>query len=370
MNKIVLFTLLILSTIKSFALDFFVWKINKNSPSIIMPKLEGKTKEESVKAYLLAIAENKQISDLFQIAKSEGDPGVRLGKESDYVYEDIDLNFFKNKNVNFLIVTNKFEDIFPAGNDSSSTLEAPNNRVKNIKARLLEKDAESYLLPPLHDINLNARTGKQFRNILIQNFDAQLVLGGADIDPYLYGEQKTHAKSFNRKRDVSELKFVRQYIETERGMSFGFCRGHQMCAVANHQKLVQDIQIEKGASDIHLNGNHIVDIDKSSEVFSVFNKDQLFVNSLHHQSVYLVDDTKYKVIAQSTDSSPIVEALEFKNSKGYTFQFHPEIMFDETGSSIIENMVEIAKKNKKIILEEEKSISTSCNRMIKSFFNI
>ena len=87
-----------------------------------------------------------------------------------------------------------------------------------------------------------------FREKLTNLFDAQLIMGGNDIDPYLYGEKTTYAKSVIRRRDVSELKFVRQFIESKKGMNFGICRGHQMCAVANHKKLIQDIQIVEGAS--------------------------------------------------------------------------------------------------------------------------
>lgn len=94
------------------------------------------------------------------------------------------------------------------------------------------------MLPVVHDAALPIHEAKAYRQKLIQEFDAQLILGGADIDPFLYGEKTSFAKSVIRHRDLSELKFVRDFIDAKKGMNFGLCRGHQMCAVANHKKLL------------------------------------------------------------------------------------------------------------------------------------
>src|SRR5690606_5759247 len=121
------------------------------------------------------------------------------------------------------------------------------------------------------DLNLNSPEGKAYRENIIKNFDAMLVLGGDDIDPYLYGDQVTYAMEVNRRRDVSELKFTKQFIEAEEGMSFGICRGHQMCAVSHGNRLVQDIQIERDAPMLHRDGDHAIRIDNQSPIFQDFN---------------------------------------------------------------------------------------------------
>jgi putative glutamine amidotransferase len=207
--------------------------------------------------------------------------------------------------------------------------------------------ADVLVLPVLHDLNLNVPQGKEFRKKIINMFDAQVILGGADIDPYLYGEATTYARGIIRKRDVSELKFVRQFIEAEKGMNFGICRGHQMCAVANHKKLIQDIQMEVAAPELHLNGTHPILVDNKNPVFSVFDKTKVLVNSFHHQAIAVSQsDKEYKITALSLDSPAIIEAIEFRNGLGHTFQFHPELMHDQTGDKILRQFVKLTTKNK------------------------
>lgn len=333
------------------ASDVFVWQQSPDSPKVLMPKKSRQTYEEAVNEYFQRIHAGSKTSKLLE--QKEISP--LLTKDGDLPHAK--GKYFKINNSNktkFVIVTNELRELY--GQPYSK-------RMANFKKRLEASGAEVFMLPVMHDITLNAIESKIYRDNIIDLFDAQLIMGGADIDPFLYGEKVTFAKSINRARDVSELKFVKQFINKKKGMNFGICRGHQMCAVAHHKKLIQDIQIIENASDVHLEGEHFINYDKTSEVFSVFDEDKMYVNSLHHQSIVVADnDAHYRVIATSLDTNPIVEGIEFKSGLGVTLQFHPELMHDETGDKILKKYVQMTEKQKNYY-----NIKISCTDLMKSF---
>ncbi len=337
-----------------YAAEPFIWKQTPDSAPVILPRKDNQTYEEALKEYFQKVNETPSLADLLnrddiQNLKVRDNLAFKKGTFQE-------LSSSSNQKPRFIVVTNELRELY-----------APPHGVKvaRIIKRLEAVGAEVLVLPVVHDLTLNAKESKEFRDKLVNLFDAQLIMGGNDIDPYLYGEKTTYAKSVIRRRDVSELKFVRQFIESKKGMNFGICRGHQMCAVANHKKLIQDIQIVEGASEVHLNGDHLIDADRSSEIFSIFDKDKILVNSLHHQSVIVPEgDSVYKIIATSLDKNPIVEGLEFRNGLGVTLQFHPELMFNETGDKILKKFVDMAIKNK-----QARANPALCGKLMKSFFN-
>lgn len=337
-----------LSVAKAFGADVIVWQQFKNGPKILLPLKSNQKPEEARDLYFQKIHTLNSLKDL--IKQDEIQPLMKYGKLS---YAN---GFFSKINntskPRFIVVTNELRELFniPYG-----------RRVINIIKRLEGFGAEVYVLPVVHDASLTIAEAKKYRSNIISNFDAQLIMGGADIDPYLYGEKRTYAKYTIRHRDLSELKFVRQFIEAKKGMNFGICRGHQMCAVANHKKLYQDIQTEIKASTVHLDGEHFIKVSDQSEIFSVFDEKKILVNSLHHQAVIIPNkDKTYKVVATSYDKIPVIEALEFKNGLGVTLQFHPELMFDETGDKIIKRFVDLTHNNN--------AKNNSCFELIKKFF--
>lgn len=238
----------------------------------------------------------------------------------------------------FLVVTNDFRELYGP---------PYNSRAQNIHRRLGQLGAEVYFLPPVHDIALTSAQRESFHQSLGQHFDALLIMGGDDITPQLYGETTTFARGTNLLRDQSELRFVRHFMAQEQGMTFGICRGHQMCAVAAGNGLIQDVQIERYADHIHLDGHHPIRVDPTSTFFldsAIADRPvTLEVNSLHHQAVLVSDyDPHFRVTAYSLDQRPLVEAMELRNGLGASFQFHPELMDDELGQQIMRRMVELA----------------------------
>lgn len=354
MKNLILFILLCFQA-ALYAAEPFIWRQTPDSAPVIMPRKDNQSYEEALKEYFQKVNSTPSLGDLLnrddlQSLKVRDNLAYKKG-----VFQELKAQ--SNQKPRFIVVTNELRELY-----------APPHGVKvaRIIKRLEAAGAEVLVLPVVHDLTMNAKESKEFRDKLTDLFDAQLIMGGNDIDPYLYGEKTTYAKSVIRRRDVSELKFVRQFIESKKGMNFGICRGHQMCAVANHKKLIQDIQIVEGVSEVHLNGDHLIDADRSSEIFSIFDKDKILVNSLHHQSVIVPEgDAVYKVIATSLDKNPIIEGLEFKNGLGVTLQFHPELMFNETGDKILKKFIDMTIKNKLA-----RANPAPCDKLIKSFINL
>lgn len=333
------------------AADFFVWKQFPDSVPVVMAKKDGQSETDAIKEYFSTIHQNNSFKGLLD---QEEIQDLKVGETLPFQRGTVEPFKGASERPKILVVTNELRELYRP---------PYSKRVQNFKKRLESFGADVYILPVVHDAILPIHEAKAYRQKIIEAFDAQLVMGGRDIDPYLYGEKTTYAKSIVRRRDVSELKFVRQYIEAKKGMNFGICRGHQMCAVANHKKLIQDIQIEEGASEVHLNGEHFIKYDPNSEIFSVFDEEKLYVNSLHHQAVIVPEDDKtYKVIASSFDKKPIVEGVEFRNGLGFTLQFHPELMHDETGDKIMKRFVTLTIKQRKLLKDP-----TPCKNLMESF---
>ncbi len=202
-------------------------------------------------------------------------------------------------------------------------------------------------------------------------------LGGDDISPDLYGEEKTFSRNLNLTRDRSELKLVRYFKQTARGIFFGICRGYQMGAIADGHKMHQDLtKTGTGDTDYHINLNgknssemqtwHGIDIQKSLLSRFLNGADQLFVNSVHHQAVKISPSANSEAVAYD-DKNHIVEALQGKNNKSVSVQFHPEFpteisgnaQFSENGFQIIKGIVSYAR------LYRQKNYFNQCRKLFQ-----
>jgi putative glutamine amidotransferase len=148
------------------------------------------------------------------------------------------------------------------------------------------------------------------------DFDGLILLGGADIMPFWYGEEMRHTNHVNKERDLIEWTLARRALADGKPI-FGICRGHQMLAVAAGGALYQDIWAD-GASESHFSDRH-----ELTGVAGVLDKrlPTSWVNSLHHQAVRTLPPG-FLVAAQTEDG--IVEAIYRPGMLGV--QWHPELM--------------------------------------------
>ena len=173
--------------------------------------------------------------------------------------------------------------------------------------------------------------------MLIDMCDGLLLTGGDDIDPALYGEEVLN--------DTLELTPVRDAVErkvcdlaVKRGLPmFGICRGIQMMNVYFGGSLYQDIpaqiktEIKHSMEPPAHSTCHKCIVEKDTPLYELFGREQVGVNSHHHQAVKRVAPG-FEVMGRSEDG--IIEAI-YDPSKPFVWgvQWHPERIWDIEESS-------------------------------------
>ncbi len=174
--------------------------------------------------------------------------------------------------------------------------------------------------------------------------DGILFTGGSDITPSFYGEEISEkCGKTNLKRDKIEKGIFHAFYKTDKPI-FGICRGMQFINVCLGGSVYQDITDKQ--TEIHkdnhklFNNYHGLKISKSSLLYDVFKKDEITVNSTHHQAVKTLGKN-IKAVAESHDG--FVEAYEsIEHPFCVGVQWHPEHVFrkDEMQKKLIETFVE------------------------------
>jgi len=333
-----------------------VWSPGPTFPDILLAVPANMTPFQAAQSYLSSILSEPSLQN-FHVEKARV-------LDSPLYFKFRSLNSFPEDRAFMAVIANEFFDLLP--NPKGKRMQDILNQFKNFGVHLI-------VVPPVFDIHLSSLEAEESRNIISTKFDAMLALGGdIDIWPGLYGETpiQANSKAFNVLQDISEVTLVRQYIQAKEGVMLGICRGHQMCAVAQGEKLIQDLPSQTDAQIGHVNGTHKIRIDKDSQLYRIFGREEIMVNTYHHQAVrsqssgfladgsgfladgsgfladgsgFLADGSGYTPVAQSVDHRfPVIEAAEFNGSLGFSYQFHPELMRSAEGKEILRFMAEAA----------------------------
>lgn len=159
--------------------------------------------------------------------------------------------------------------------------------------------------------------------------DGILMTGGMDVAPILYGEMP-HPKcgNFDLEVDRSNVALAKAAMDSGKPV-LGVCRGMQLMNIARGGTLYQDIPSQTTGQTGHSYGYirtdvvHTVEVTSGSFLHKIFEKDQLEVNSIHHQAVKDVGQD-FQVCAVAPDG--IIEALEIPGKPIYAVQWHPEML--------------------------------------------
>jgi len=146
-------------------------------------------------------------------------------------------------------------------------------------------------------------------------FDGLILLGGADIDPRLYGQLTTWSWNANHERDAIEWVLARRALADGKPI-MGICRGHQMLTIAAGGTLYQDIY--RDAATTHHPSSHVITADRPLRNHIPTAR----VNSYHHQAAKR-EPFGFKTVAKAPDG--IVEAIWRPGYLGV--QWHPELLF-------------------------------------------
>lgn len=182
--------------------------------------------------------------------------------------------------------------------------------------------------------------------------DGFLIPGGPDITPSLYGrDEEPQLCRTSPMRDAMEFMLIPEILKRDIPL-LGVCRGMQALGVSMGCTLNQHIPTKYSRSDIkHVQStlfappSHTVEIDASSQLYSLLKQKEIHVNTIHHQSLETIAEG-VRVSAQASDG--VVEAIELP---GYRFavgvQWHPELLWrtHEHAFTILHALVNAAANN-------------------------
>lgn len=147
-----------------------------------------------------------------------------------------------------------------------------------------------------------------------------LVLGGgADVDPAAYGQPKQQLTEVEPERDALELPAARHALENHIPI-LGICRGFQLLNVVLGGTLVQHLDGHTRDDGGH-STRHRARIMEGTSLHAALGRDQLTVNSSHHQAVRAENLAPRLTPAATTDDG-LIEAFEAPNV--LAVQWHPE----------------------------------------------
>lgn len=164
----------------------------------------------------------------------------------------------------------------------------------------------------------------------LESIDLLIVSGGADLQPFLYGEAPSPLlEKVIPERDDYEMELVK--VAHEQGIPiFGICRGLQVINVAFGGTLYQDISNFKEDAAIHRHEKfdqealHPVEIVENTLLHEILKEKNIITNSYHHQGIKKLAPGM-KINAYAPDG--FIEGIE-KSSGPFLLavQWHPEMM--------------------------------------------
>ncbi|MDH6195565.1 putative glutamine amidotransferase [Mycobacterium frederiksbergense] len=182
---------------------------------------------------------------------------------------------------------------------------------------------------------------------LIGMVDGLILLGGADVNPELYGGASADPLVKPGPRALDDNEVAALDIALRRGIPvLAVCRGAQLTNVALGGTLFADLARDRPGSAVHrttaadLDGAaHIVDVRPDTLLASwIGTTGRVPVNSYHHQGF---DTLAPSVRPSAIAEDGLVEAFEIAAAKLVAVQWHPEILWptDECSARLMRGFV-------------------------------
>ncbi|MBV9301861.1 MAG: gamma-glutamyl-gamma-aminobutyrate hydrolase family protein [Acidobacteriaceae bacterium] len=162
--------------------------------------------------------------------------------------------------------------------------------------------------------------------VSINGFAGLLLMGGADVNPRLYGDE-VHRKTERPEdeRDRVELDLIHEAIQRDLPI-VAICRGLQILNVYHGGTLIQHLSTAERHDPDHTNAAliaHEVTIEPGTLLADIAGANSLQVNSRHHQAANRIGAGLHISARDSEDGT--VEALERRDKQFVlAVQWHPE----------------------------------------------
>jgi putative glutamine amidotransferase len=182
----------------------------------------------------------------------------------------------------------------------------PLHIVEGSMVEMVEKSGHTALILPVHN-NLEANIEN-----LINLVDGLILSGGTDVSSELYDEELINEKWKGQlNRDRFEIALLKKAREKNKPV-LGVCRGFQIMNVAYGGSLYQDIVTLRDGSHVHRDQElydtlgHPATILKDTILYDLLQKEEIYVNSVHHQGIKKLGDG-LEIMAYSDDG--LIEAI-------------------------------------------------------------
>ena len=174
-------------------------------------------------------------------------------------------------------------------------------------------------------IVLPAMTDRELVARMLAPLDALLLCGGEDVEPRRYGAAPSpRLGKVNLRRDAWEILLLDEAVK-RRLPVFGICRGCQLINVYFGGTLWQDLPSERSGQIAHRSKElHPIRVVQGSRLAGCLGKENLMVNTSHHQAVKDLAPG-FRAVAFAPDG--VVEAIESDTLPIAGVQFHPERLF-------------------------------------------
>lgn len=159
--------------------------------------------------------------------------------------------------------------------------------------------------------------------------DALILGGGSDIHPSHYGQAEHPNFRHDLERDAMEMALF-EHFKSQGKPIMGICRGMQMINICLGGSMYQEIA--EHFEDTTYPRKPIqryfyrkpINIEPDTLLSSLFNKEQIRINSIHHQAIdVLGNDLKVSAV----EPKGIIQGIEHTIIKNiFGVQWHPEIM--------------------------------------------
>jgi putative glutamine amidotransferase len=303
--------------------DLLIWRPAFSPVPFLLYKAPEETPVQATQRYLDSVRSNPELSSL-------------VGSLQYTLFDRFESP--TDSQLQSLLIANSFED----------HQHSP-SRLENFLNPLRRQNISGAVLPIGVLYKKTKAEEESFHQEIASRVRLLVPMGGADVEPSLYGQRTNGAVNTKPLRDQLEINIIQNYYRRSMGKIFAVCRGMQITSVALGYQLNQELRRDLQVQEEHAGGTYhdiLLQKTQNSILRNAFaGLTRVRVDSHHHQS-FKIDglnvDRRLQVAALSPEG--VVEALESKDNRILLVQFHPEKMdmFFQSGQwvfSIFKNWV-------------------------------